>query len=89
MRELSRTTQFKKDLELVKKRGKNLKKLIDIVDKLVESKPIPERNKAHHLDGDMAPLWECHIEPDWLLIWDEDENEVILVRTGSHSDLFG
>ncbi len=47
------------------------------------------RHRAHQLTGSMAPLWECHIENDWLLVWDENETTVTLMQTGTHSDIFG
>jgi mRNA interferase YafQ len=47
------------------------------------------RYRPHRLSGNWNRFWECHIEPDWLLIWDEDETALILVRTGTHADLFG
>ncbi len=47
------------------------------------------RYRAHQLTGNMAPLWECHIENDWLLVWDENETTVTLMQTGTHSDIFG
>ena len=47
------------------------------------------RYQAHQLTGNMAPLWECHIENDWLLVWDENETTVTLMQTGTHGDIFG
>jgi len=88
MRELLTTTQFKKDLKRAKKRGKDRDKLERIVEKIVAGEPLDLRHKPHRLSGDWSPCWECHIEPDWLLIWDEDETCVVLTRTGSHADLF-
>jgi len=88
MRKLLSTTQFKKDLKKSKKRGKDTSKIKTIIESLVEHKPLPSRNKPHRLTGNWSLCWDCHIEPDWLLIWDEDENSVTLIRTGSHADLF-
>jgi mRNA interferase YafQ len=88
MRDLFSTTLFKKDLKRAKKRGKDPKKLRDVVDKLLGNKPLDRKLRAHRLIGNMAPYWECHIEPDWLLIWDEDDTLITLIRTGTHSDLF-
>jgi len=61
-----------------------------LVNLIAECKPLPQKNKNHNLIGNYAGCRECHIEPDWLLIYriDEDEKMVILVRTGSHSELF-
>ncbi|WP_378956716.1 type II toxin-antitoxin system YafQ family toxin [Pelosinus sp. sgz500959] len=84
--------QFQKDLVKAHKRGKNLAKIEIIIDNLANENPLPIRNKDHILTGNYINHRECHIEPDWLLIYkiDEDERELILVRTGSHShsDLF-
>ncbi len=88
MRELLVTSQFKKDLKKAKKRRKDLGKLEAILGKLGASETLSPKNRPHRLSGDWKPCWECHIEPDWLLIWDEDETSVTLIRTGSHSDLF-
>lgn len=88
MRELLTTSQFKKDLKRAKKRGKDRGKLERVVEKIVAGEPLDPRHKPHRLSGDWSPCWECHIEPDWLLIWDEDDTCVVLTRTGTHSDLF-
>jgi len=88
MRELLTTLQFKKDLKRAKKRGKDRDKLGRIVEKIVAGEPLAPRHKPHRLSGDWSACWECHIEPDWLLIWDEDENHIVLIRTGTHADLF-
>ncbi len=88
MRELITTTAFKKDIKRAKKRGKGAKKLRHIIDKLLTGEPLERKFKVHRLVGKMAPYWECHIEPDWLLVWDEDDNAITLIRMGTHSDLF-
>lgn len=88
MRDLIGSIQFKKDLKKAKKRNKDLSKLEHIIDKLVASQSLEPKHRPHRLSGDWSACWECHIEPDWLLIWDENETSVTLIRTGSHSDLF-
>ena len=88
MRELLTSTQFKRDMKKARKRGKDRDKLERIIAKIVAGEPLDPRHRPHRLSGDWSPCWECHIEPDWLLIWDEDEESVMLVRTGTHSDLF-
>jgi|SaaInlV_165m_DNA_1040744.scaffolds.fasta_scaffold152014_1 mRNA interferase YafQ len=88
MRNLVTTTTFKKDLKRVKKRGKNPDKLRDILDNLLANELLERKFKAHRLAGNMAPYWECHIESDWLLIWEENDDTLTLIRTGTHSDLF-
>lgn len=80
---------FRRDFKLSAKRGKALKKFQAILDLLLENQPLPARCRPHKLSGDYAGLWECHIEPDWLMIFDVTETEVRLYRLGSHADLFG
>ncbi len=80
---------FRRDFKLAAKRGKAMKKFQAVLDLLLEDKPLPLRCRPHKLSGIYAGLWECHIEPDWLLIYDVTETEIRLYRTGSHSDLFG
>ena len=89
MRELILTTRFRRDLRRVARRGKDERRLGDVLDKLIAGEPLEPRHRAHQLTGSMAPLWECHIENDWLLVWDEDDNSVTLMQTGTHSDIFG
>lgn len=86
---LDRTSIFKKDLKKAKKRGFDMKLLDDIVEKLLCGEPLPEKNKDHALTGNWKGHRECHITPDWLLLYRVIENTLILslVRTGSHSDL--
>jgi mRNA interferase YafQ len=84
------TNQFKKDAEKIKRRGKNLDKLYDIVEKIANFEPLEEKLRDHTLVGSYADCRECHIAPDWLLIYRIENEELVLVltRTGSHSDLF-
>jgi len=81
---------FKKDYKRVVKRGYNIKLLEDIIKKLANGETLPEKNKDHALSGDYIGCRECHITPDWLLVYEIDNGELILylTRTGSHSDLF-
>jgi mRNA interferase YafQ len=88
MHALRTTRQFERDLRRAKRRGKTLDKLWEIVALLVRGQPLPSRCRRHRLSGRWNRLWECHIEPDWLLIWDEAEQTLTLVRTGTHADLF-
>jgi mRNA interferase YafQ len=80
--------KFIKDLTLAKKRGKDLNKLKIIIDLLLESKQLPVNNRNHKLKGYYRDCWECHIEPDWLLIYRSTSMDIVFVRTGTHSDLF-
>lgn len=72
-----------------KKRGSDLEKLADVVELLAESGALPSKFKPHILTGDWKGIWDCHIEPDWLLLYELTDIDVTLHRTGTHSDLFG
>ena len=85
---LSQTNQFKKDIKRALKRGKDLAKLKAVVDLLLADKPLPPKNCDHPLGGNWAGHRDCHIEPDWILIYKILEDEIRLERTGTHSDLF-
>ena len=84
------TTQFKKDLKRIKKRGLNLNSLKFVLDTLQKQETLPLKYKDHALVGNYKGFRECHIEPDWLLIYTISNEKLILTaaRTGSHSDLF-
>lgn len=90
MRTFSRTSQFKKDVKLAGRRGKNLNKLKAVLELLIKGDTLPESYKDHPLRGNFAGSRDCHLEPDWLLIYTLTENDghVRLERTGTHSDLF-
>ena len=90
MRTVSRTTQFKKDVKRAEKRGKDLAKLKAALNWLMEGDPLPPEYKDHPLHGDYAGSRDCHLEPDWLLIYtlSEKGDHVCFERTGTHSDLF-
>ena len=84
------TNKFQKDLKKVQKRGYNISLLTDIIKKLANGEKLPEKNRDHELTGNYLGYRECHITPDWLLIYEIDNGELILylTRTGTHSDLF-
>lgn len=84
------TSRFKKDLKLAKKQGRNIEKLFAIIEKLAKGEILDERYRDHSLVGSYKGTRECHIEPDFLLIYEKIEDILVLslVRTGSHSDLF-
>ena len=82
------TSKMKKDVKLMKKRNKNLNLLVDILDKLAHGEVLPAKNKDHQLSGSWQGFRECHIEPDWLLIYQIGNGIIVFERTGSHSDLF-
>ena len=83
------TRRFERDLARAKKRGKNLNKLWTVVKRLLDEQPLEARHRPHRLSGNWSGSWECHLEPDWLLIWTQEADVLILTRTGTHSDLFG
>lgn len=88
---LKPSSRFKKDLKLAQKRGLDIEKLKQVLEILVSGFALPEQYENHPLKGNYLGCMECHIQPDWLLIYKiEDEQLLItLVRTGTHSDLFG
>jgi mRNA interferase YafQ len=88
MREITKTTQFKKEFKLMMKRGRDEKKIQKIFEFLIMDEPLPAKYKDHKLIGDYEGSREVHIESDWLLIYQDSKNELILERTGTHSDLF-
>jgi len=87
---IERTSRFKKDYKLIKKRGYDIGLLEDVVKILAKGEPLPEKYLDHSLKGDYKDCRECHITPDWLLIYEVVENtlKLYLTRTGTHSDLF-
>ena len=82
---------MKKDAKLMQKRGKDMTKLVTVLDLLASGEPMPSKYKDHQLTGNLHDFRECHIEPDWLLMYQIFDNELILsaTATGSHADLFG
>lgn len=84
------TTKFQRDLKRVQKRGYDISLLTDIIKKLANGEQLPEKNRDHNLGGDYSNCRECHITPDWLLIYEIEDGALILylTRTGTHSDLF-
>jgi len=89
MKELRPTTQYKKDFKRYRNQPKKLIKLFEIYNLLRNGKPIPQGNKSHPLTGNYKGCMECHIEGDLLLIWIDEEKDIIeLVRLGTHSELF-
>jgi len=89
MMELKTTTQFRRDYKRCKKRGCKMELLEKIIDTLLMEEPLAIKHKDHNLTGKYIGFRECHIEPDWLLIYKVNKNELVLTasRTGTHSDL--
>ena len=85
---LAQTKQFKKDVKRMRKRGKDLEKIKVLIDQLVAGEPLPPKNRDHKLGGNWIGRRDCHVEPDWILIYKLTEDELLLERTGTHSDLF-
>jgi len=82
------TAAFEKDVRRIRKQGKDLDKLEAIVDLLQQQEQLPPRCRPHPLRGDWTGHWDCHVAPDWLLLYKLTEKELVLVRTGSHTELF-
>jgi mRNA interferase YafQ len=85
-------SQFKKDYKLMLKQGKDIAALDDVIGELAVPNPLPENHQDHSLKGEYKGYRDCHIDPDWILIYgyetlDDGECQLLLVRTGSHSDL--
>lgn len=91
MLDVAFTSQFKKDMKCKRKQGAELAKIDEVITMLRSGEPLPERNRDHALSGTYHGHRECHIEPDWLLIYRIDSNLLVLtaVRTGFHSELLG
>ena len=83
------TTAFERDLRRVRKQGKDLDKLETIVDLLQNGEPLAARCRPHPLRGNWTGAWDCHVDPDWILVYRVTGETLILVRTGSHAALFG
>lgn len=84
------STKFKKDIKLCQKRNYDFQEFKDVIKILEKTGKLPAKYKPHILSGNYKNHWECHIKPDWLLIWlqDDELKELVLIRTGTHSDLF-
>ena len=84
------TSKFRQDLKLCQKRGYNMQAITDVIKKLAAGETLPPQNRDHELSGNYKGFRECHIQPDWLLVYRINNNDLILFlsRTGTHSDLF-
>ncbi len=88
MKRVSQTIQFSRDIKRMRKRGKDLNKLQEIVRLLASGASLPSKHRDHPLIGWWKPSRDCHVEPDWVLIYTADAESLRLERTGTHSDLF-
>jgi len=84
------TRPFKKDIKLIEKRRKDMFKLREIMRMLIKEQPLFPKHENHPLHGKHKGKWECHVEPDWTLVYriDDKDRKIVFYRTGSHSDLF-
>ena len=85
------THQFKKDVRLCQRQGWPMQELKDAISILLEQGSLPPEYKAHKLSGNMNGIWECHIRPNWLLVWEQNDDELIMLMlcTGTHQEVFG
>ena len=85
------TGEFKRQMKMCERRGYDMQLLREAIRILATEGKLPEKYLPHQLHGDRRGQWECHIQPNWLLVWEQNETELILilVNTGTHSDLFG
>lgn len=84
------STRFQKDLKRVQRRGYDIELLTEVIKKLANGEKLPSKYRDHDLDGNFSGCRECHIQPDWLLIYEIDDGQLFLylTRTGTHSDVF-
>ncbi len=87
---ITTTNRFEKEIKICIKRGYDMSLLQTVMTLLAEKGTLPEKYKSHKLSGNYKDCWECHIKPDWLLVWKQNDTELILlfINTGTHSDLF-
>lgn len=88
MLDIRYSTKFKKDFKTCVKRGYKMERLQQVIDILRIPAALPPKNSDHNLSGNYAGYRKCHVEPNWLLIYRQEENELLLHRTGTHADLF-
>lgn len=90
MYKIEYSNKFKKEIKLAQKRGLKMQLFKDVIKLLEKNGKLPSKYKPHLLKGIIQGYWECHIQPDWLLIWKQDDTIklITLSRTGTHSDLF-
>jgi mRNA interferase YafQ len=89
LREVVRSTAFRKDVKRAQKRGKDMARLRTVILLLIEDAPLEPRHRDHPLKGEWLGYRDLHVEPDWVLIYRLTDAELLLARTGTHSDLFG
>jgi mRNA interferase YafQ len=84
------TKRFDKEMKRCRKRGYNMQLIVEAIHLLEATGSLPAKYSPHKLSGNLQGVWECHIEPDWLMTWNQNDTELTLLflRTGTHSDLF-
>ena len=88
MKQLSQTTQFLRDVRKMGRRGRDLAKLMGVVRELAAGRGLDPKHRDHPLGGSWVPSRDCHVEPDWILIYTAGKDWLRLERTGTHADLF-
>jgi len=90
MYQVKYSKRFDKDLKLCIKRGLNVQLISDAIRLLATNGSLPAQYRPHKLSGNLDGIWECHIQPDWLMMWEQNDSQLTLLflRTGTHSDLF-
>lgn len=88
MRDLITTKRYLRDLKRMERRGANRAKLLAILEALLTDQPLPPAARPHKLVGQANEVWDAHIEPDWILLYEIDDDTLVLRRTGTHADLF-
>jgi mRNA interferase YafQ len=83
------TKAFERDVKRLRKRGKDMERLLTVIEALRLRNPLDPRQRDHALSGDWQGFRDCHVEPDWVLVYRLDDEAVYLTRTGTHSDIFG
>ena len=89
MRELRTSARYRRDVRRLMRRGKDPEKLRYVISKVVSGEPMEQSYRVHQLVGNWYPRWECHIEYNWLLVWEDDGDTIVLRGTGTHTDIFG
>ncbi len=88
MKQIKESKKYNKDLDRIEKQGKDLTKLFDVIENIFFNITLAKKYKDHQLKGEMKDFRECHISPDWLLLYINTNESLYLVRTGSHSEIF-
>lgn len=90
MYQIKTTKQFERSLKRCIKRGLDIAKFKEVLNLLAGTGTLPQKYRMHKLSGEFHGAWECHIEPDWLLVWEQNEKDLVLLllQTGTHSDIF-